>query len=50
MDGWMNRESVVLRKLRTVGAKALVALAARLTPDPITLPEPQRPATPELSA
>jgi hypothetical protein len=50
MDGWMNHESKTLRKLRTISAKALVALADRLTPEPIALPEPQRPATPELSS
>lgn len=50
MDGWMNRESRLSRRLRTISANALVALATRLTPDPIALPAPQRTATPELSA
>jgi hypothetical protein len=45
MDGWMNGESRAVRRLRHSGARALVALAARLTPEPIALPEPQRAAT-----
>ena len=50
MDGWMNRDSRTMRRLRTISANALVALAAHLTPEPIILSEPQRTATPELSA
>ena len=50
MQGWMGSESRAVRQLRTVGARTLVALAARLTPEPLALPEPQRAATPELSA
>jgi hypothetical protein len=31
-DGWMHRESMALRRLRAVGARTLVVLAARLDP------------------
>ena len=50
MDGWMNRDSRTMRRLRTISANALVALAARLTPELSALPDPQRTAPPELSA
>ena len=30
MDGWMHQESKMVRRLRTIGAQALIALAARL--------------------
>jgi hypothetical protein len=33
LNGWMNGESKMARRLRSVGAKALVALAARLSPE-----------------
>ena len=43
MDGWMHQESKVTRRLRTIGAHALVTLAARLDP---ALASPRRAATP----
>ena len=49
-NGWMNRESKLARRLRAVAAKALVALAVRLAPEPAESPEPQVPATPATSA
>jgi hypothetical protein len=39
MDAWMGSESKAMRRLRHFGARALVALAARLTTEPIALPE-----------
>ena len=44
MDGWMNGESRVTRQLLLVGAKALVALAARLSPEQVR-PVVSTPAT-----
>jgi hypothetical protein len=30
MEGWMHQESKLARRLRTIGAQALITLAARL--------------------
>lgn len=44
MQGWMARELRTVRRLRLVGARALVALAARLEPA-LRVPERQAGAT-----
>ena len=50
VDGWMNSESQAVRRLRMVGARALVALAARLTPEPLALSDQHPTATQRLLA
>ena len=40
-DGWMGRESRSGRWLRTLGARALLALAARLAPTADAIPTGQ---------
>ena len=45
MDGWAGREPVVARRVRAVAAKALVVLAARLSPELAVSPEPRQAAT-----
>jgi hypothetical protein len=48
-NGWMGWESQRGRRLRALSARVLVALARRLAPEPIALPEPSR-VTTSLSA
>ena len=49
-NGWMGWESKSMRRMRTLSARMLVALATRLAPEPVAQPEPPRPATTGLSA
>jgi hypothetical protein len=49
-NGWMGWESKMARRARSLSARALVALATWLAPEPVAQPEPRRSAATGLSA